>query len=1026
MNVVKGGSLERGTALKGSSDADLVLFLDIFEDDVQDQERVQKEIIQQIGRRLKKWQELLDLDVSIELTKQENPRGFSIKLRSYNFTESMALNVVPAYNAMGQYNGDYTPDPQVYIKLKEASSHPGEFSNCFTELQKEFISQCPPQVKSLIRLVKYWFKKYICQYKSRLRKGESLPPKYALELLAVYAWQRGSHQTDFDMAEGFQTVLWLIEHYKELCIYWTTYYDFENETISRYLQGQLQKPRPVILDPADPTKNLGEGSRWDLVAEEAKCASQQKCFIHQLDYISPWNVPTFPKEDLYNTKPNKLDKFIFDFLQPNKEFLDKMNRAINSICAFFRDSCFTDASWSQFRQPRVLKVVKGGSLGKGTALKGSSDADMVLFLKSFEGYTDQKNTQTEIILKIKERLKEWQKQTPFDMSIDEKWNTPRSINFELSSSGFTESIKFDVLPAYDALGQYNGDYKPDPQVYIKLIKAGGSAGEFSRCFTELQRNFISRCDTKVKNLIRLVKYWYRKYKLRLRGKASLPPKYAMELLAVYAWERGSGNPNFDTAEGFRTVLWLIEHYKELCIFWTTYYDFENETIKQHLQEQLQKPRPVILDPADPTGNLGESGRWDLLAQEAKRVSCQKCFMRDQGYQVLPWDVPVHLSGLDGSVFSLPYISAMEDLYNTEPRKLDRFISMFLQPNKEFLDKMNEAVDRICTFFKNKCFTDPSGPQSQRLPRVPKVVKGGSLGKGTALKGSSDADLVLFLDIFKDYTDQKNTQSGIILEIKEKLKDWQDFDVFIQPTKRENPRVLSFELQSYDFTETIEFDVLPAYDAMGQISNTKPDPQVYVKLIEARGQPGEFSRCFTELQKTFISQRPTKVKSLIRLVKYWYKKYVLPCKSQLREGESLPPKYALELLAVYAWEKGSREPDFDMAEGFQTVLWLIENYKQLCIFWTKSYDFEDLAIKRYLQGQLLKRRPVILDPADPTGNLGEGARWDLLAQEAKSGSRQKCLKYQNVYISPWKVPLQVPWEDDRSYGTIVKQFLQGFF
>lgn len=57
---------------------------------------------------------------------------------------------------------------------------------------------------------------------------------------------------------------------------------------------------------------------------------------------------------------------------------------------------------------------------------------------------------------------------------------------------------------------------------------------------------------------------------------------------------------------------------------------------------------------------------------------------------------------------------------------------------------------------------------------------------------------------------------------------------------------------------------------GQLrSGSRPDPQVYKDLIHSYSNAGEFSTCFTELQRDFISTRPTKLKSLIRLVKHWY-------------------------------------------------------------------------------------------------------------------------------------------------------------
>lgn len=84
-----------------------------------------------------------------------------------------------------------------------------------------------------------------------------------------------------------------------------------------------------------------------------------------------------------------------------------------------------------------------------------------------------------------------------------------------------------------------------------------------------------------------------------------------------------------------------------------------------------------------------------------------------------------------------------------------------------------------------------------------------------------------------------------------------------------------------------------------------------------------------------------------------------CKQELRHP--LPPQYALELLTVYAWEKGSSETDFVMAEGFQAVLELVVNYRKLCIYWTKYYDINHSVIGPYLRRQLLKPRYSI-----PTG------------------------------------------------------------
>lgn len=76
----------------------------------------------------------------------------------------------------------------------------------------------------------------------------------------------------------------------------------------------------------------------------------------------------------------------------------------------------------------------------------------------------------------------------------------------------------------------------------------------------------------------------------MKSKASLPPKYALELLVMYAWEHGSGLEDFDTAEGFRTVLDLVIKYPQLCIFWMVNYNFNEEPMRTFLLTQIRKKR----------------------------------------------------------------------------------------------------------------------------------------------------------------------------------------------------------------------------------------------------------------------------------------------------------------------------------------------------------------------------------------------------------------------------------------------------
>uniref|UniRef100_A0A8D0GSJ9 2'-5' oligoadenylate synthase n=1 Tax=Sphenodon punctatus TaxID=8508 RepID=A0A8D0GSJ9_SPHPU len=354
--------------------------------------------------------------------------------------------------------------------------------------------------------------------------------------------------------------------------------------------------------------------------------------------------------DLYQTPIKKLDKFIMDNLQPDENFLKQARRAIDTIGDFLRHNCFRDSTPPP---PRVLKVVKGGSLGKGTALKAGSDADIVVFLTTFKKYKDQEENRKLIIEEIRKRLVECQEKKQFEVHITQsEQENPRVLSFKLRSKTIEDYVEFDLLPAFDALGQITAGYRPSPQVYIDLFNNCSHGGAFSTCFTELQRNFIIERPPKLKSLIRLVKHWYKQ--VRYGGKCLSLPSYALELLTVYAWEQGSQEPDFVMAKGFCTVLWLIQKHENLCVYWTKNYDFENETLRSHLEGQLRKPRPIILDPADPTMIVGLGSRWDLVAEEAAWCSAQECCKHPDGFLVQPWVVPVrerfHSSGRNPSVY----------------------------------------------------------------------------------------------------------------------------------------------------------------------------------------------------------------------------------------------------------------------------------------------------------------------------------------------------------------------------------------
>ncbi|NWZ32700.1 OASL2 protein, partial [Asarcornis scutulata] len=360
---------------------------------------------------------------------------------------------------------------------------------------------------------------------------------------------------------------------------------------------------------------------------------------------------------LWDVSTAELDGWVAATLQPSTDFTVAVKNTVRQICDFFKEQCFED-------EIRVFKTVKGGSAGKGTALRNNSDADVVIFLSCFSNYLQQRQEHPRILQFIENRLRECRQRLSFTVSISPPRYKGRSLSLTLFSD--SESIEVDILPTYDALGRGPGwdgmgqaggtvrdggqgpflptgqvmqDGPPDPQVYVDLLNVNSRPGEFSTCFTELQKKFVKRCPAKLKNLLRLVKHWYKQMLKPQYPNADLPPKYALELLTIYAWEQGANsNEAFNLAEGFRTVLKLLCQYRDVCIYWERYYSLQHQRIGTHLKQLLRMPCPIILDPADPTGILGQGKQWDLVAAEAARCcASMPCLTRIQ-----PWNVQVGL------------------------------------------------------------------------------------------------------------------------------------------------------------------------------------------------------------------------------------------------------------------------------------------------------------------------------------------------------------------------------------------------
>ncbi|CAM9685523.1 unnamed protein product [Rangifer tarandus platyrhynchus] len=600
---------------------------------------------------------------------------------------------------------------------------------------------------------------------------------------------------------------------------------------------------------------------------------------------------------LSDTPAKSLDKFIEDHLLPNEEFGTQVKEAIDIICTFLKERCFRCAP----HRVRVSKVVKGGSSGKGTTLRGRSDADLVVFLTNLTSFQEQLERRGEFIEEIRRQLEACQREKTFEVKfeVQKRRENPRVLSFVLRSPKFNQAVEFDVLPAFDALGQLTKDYRPDPKIYVQLIqecKKLGKEGEFSPCFTELQRDFLKNRPTKLKSLIRLVKHWYQQCKEQL-GKP-LPPQYALELLTVYAWEQGCKETGFITAQGFQTVLELVLKYQKICIYWKRNYNSENPIIEEYLRRQLAKPRPVILDPADPTGNVagGDLYSWKRLAQAALVWLDYPCFKKWDGSPVGSWDVSsilearspepsgpaLFMSRARGpeskdsrelmsdlgpepkspdpqpSHYSQP-VRAMGSweahLYEQPSEKLEEFIQNYLRPSEDCQKDIDQSVDTICAVLQKPC---------QSLTGTG-VAKGGSCGQRTVLRGNSHGTLVVFFGDLEQFQDQEKRQYELLGKIWAQMKHCEcTLNLAAKMELQNTNRSSRVAVQLSTKQQSIPFNAL----GLSEKSSLWSYRELKRSLDMVKARPGVFSGCFTELREKFFSSYPSKLKDLILLVKYW--------------------------------------------------------------------------------------------------------------------------------------------------------------
>lgn len=256
-----------------------------------------------------------------------------------------------------------------------------------------------------------------------------------------------------------------------------------------------------------------------------------------------------------------------------RAFNSKITQALADVVEALSEAAFFD----------IDHVAKGGSVGKGTAISGVADAEVVFFLKGLPP-------------------------TGHDRWLPALLRAAAGVVKETLGEGRgLEGIKVaedSVQMRVKGLLSLSLRFSPCFGNYGKTIQVLGEQGPDARRFyaaslVEERTQFIARQPGQVKVTIRLLKWW--RDQQEWSGKLVRPTDEVLELLAVYSAVQTKPT---DQRMAIANVMSLMSRFDELRIVWSNYYS------KNDVWAPLLRQRPLLMDPVNPFINIADAQTFD--------------------------------------------------------------------------------------------------------------------------------------------------------------------------------------------------------------------------------------------------------------------------------------------------------------------------------------------------------------------------------------------------------------------------------
>lgn len=221
-----------------------------------------------------------------------------------------------------------------------------------------------------------------------------------------------------------------------------------------------------------------------------------------------------------------------------------------------------------------------------------------------------------------------------------------------------------------------------------------------------------------------------------------------------------------------------------------------------------------------------------------------------------------------------------------------------------------------------------------------VVKGGSVGKGTACADCMDAEAVFFL---KGLPPTRH-------------------DAWLPTLLKSVSSILS---DSVDQCEIVDDAVLLRVKELSVDIRFSPTFETYADAIQNLGIRGpdarkSYAASLAKERTQFISRQPSHVKVTIRLLKWWRGQ------QDWSEKITYPKDEVLELMAVYS---AVQTKPADQRMAIANVMSLFARFNEMRIVWSNYYNKDDV------WAPLLRQRPLLMDPTNPFSNVADPQAFD---------------------------------------------------